>query len=50
MYYAFLLGSTSSCNLNCILADTVGYVSLITGGDKNVPLSPPAPIMVCEQC
>jgi hypothetical protein len=31
---------TSSCNLNCILADTVGYVSLITGDDDNAPLTP----------
>lgn len=39
----FLSNYTSSRNLNCILADTVGYVSLITGDDDSAPLTPPPP-------
>ena len=41
-YLVHLLSNyTSSCNLNCILADTVDDGSLITGDDDNAPLNPP---------
>jgi len=38
---------TSLRHFNCILADTVGYVSLITGDDDNAL---PPTHRVCEQC